>query len=57
MFDEQLATPRSAALKQGAAGGPWHPYLAAVEIPENQHFRRHRSLTQPKAPESAVADS
>jgi 5,6,7,8-tetrahydromethanopterin hydro-lyase len=29
-----------AALKQGAAGGPWHPYLTAVETPENPHFRR-----------------
>ena len=30
-----------AALKQGAAGGPWHPNLVAVETPENPHFRRH----------------
>ncbi len=30
-----------ASLKQGAAGGPWHPNLVAVEIPENAHFRRH----------------
>ncbi len=31
-----------AALKQGAAGGPWHPYLTAVETPENPHFRQRR---------------
>jgi hypothetical protein len=30
------------ALKQGAAGGPWHPNLVAVETPENPHFRRAR---------------
>ncbi len=30
-----------AALKQGAAGGPWHPNLVAVETPENPHFRRY----------------
>lgn len=30
-----------ASLKQGAAGGPWHPYLTAVETPENEYFRRH----------------
>jgi hypothetical protein len=30
-----------AALKQGAAGGPWHPHLTAIETPENPHFRRH----------------
>lgn len=29
-----------AALKQGAAGGPWHPNLVAVESPENDYFRR-----------------
>lgn len=28
------------SLKQGAAGGPWHPNLTAVETPENDHFRR-----------------
>lgn len=28
------------ALQQGAAGGPWHPNLTAVETPENDHFRR-----------------
>lgn len=28
------------ALKQGAAGGPWHANLTAVETPENQYFRR-----------------
>jgi len=28
------------ALKQGAAGGPWHPNLVAVETPENEYFRR-----------------
>ncbi len=28
------------ALKQGAAGGPWHPHLTAVTTPENPHFRR-----------------
>jgi 5,6,7,8-tetrahydromethanopterin hydro-lyase len=28
------------ALKQGAAGGPWHPNLVAVESPENEYFRR-----------------
>jgi len=26
------------SLKQGAAGGPWHPNLTAVETPENDHF-------------------
>lgn len=31
-----------ASLKQGAAGGPWHPYLAAVETPENDWFRQPR---------------
>ncbi|NNE11455.1 MAG: formaldehyde-activating enzyme [Ilumatobacter sp.] len=31
-----------AALKQGAAGGPWHPNLTAVETPENPRFRRGR---------------
>lgn len=30
------------ALKQGAAGGPWHPNLVAVDMPENPHFRRQR---------------
>lgn len=29
-----------AALKLGAAGGPWHGHLAEVETPENPHFRR-----------------
>jgi 5,6,7,8-tetrahydromethanopterin hydro-lyase len=29
-----------AALKLGAAGGPWHGHLAEVEAPENPHFRR-----------------
>ncbi len=29
-----------AALKLGAAGGPWHGNLAAVETPENPNFRR-----------------
>ena len=29
-----------AALKLGAAGGPWHGNLAAVEAPENPNFRR-----------------
>ena len=29
-----------AALKLGAAGGPWHRHLAEVEVPENPHFRR-----------------
>lgn len=28
------------ALKQGAAGGPWHPNLTAVETPENPYFRQ-----------------
>lgn len=28
-----------AALKQGAAGGPWHGHLTEVETPENEHFR------------------
>lgn len=28
------------ALKQGAAGGPWHPNLVAVQTPENEYFRR-----------------
>ena len=28
------------SLKLGAAGGPWHPYLTAVEVPENDSFRR-----------------
>lgn len=28
------------ALKQGAAGGPWHPNLVAVDTPENPYFRR-----------------
>lgn len=31
-----------AALKQGAAGGPWHPNLVAVESPSNDHFRPER---------------
>jgi 5,6,7,8-tetrahydromethanopterin hydro-lyase len=30
------------SLKQGAAGGPWHPNLVAVEMPENPYFRRDR---------------
>lgn len=29
-----------AALKLGAAGGPWHPNLAAVVEPENPYFRQ-----------------
>jgi 5,6,7,8-tetrahydromethanopterin hydro-lyase len=42
--DEELvfANVRDAtmtALKQGAAGGPWHGHLAEVEVPENDHFR------------------
>lgn len=28
------------SLKQGAAGGPWHPNLTAVKTPENPYFRR-----------------
>jgi 5,6,7,8-tetrahydromethanopterin hydro-lyase len=32
------------ALKLGAAGGPWHPNLAAVEVPENEHFRSPRPV-------------
>lgn len=28
-----------AALKLGAAGGPWHGHLAEVDIPENDNFR------------------
>lgn len=28
-----------AALKQGAAGGPWHGHLTEIEGPENEHFR------------------
>lgn len=31
-----------AALKQGAAGGPWHPNLVAVEMPSNEYFRPPR---------------
>ncbi|MEO6654260.1 MAG: formaldehyde-activating enzyme [Ilumatobacteraceae bacterium] len=27
-----------ASLKQGAAGGPWHPNLVAVETPSNEYF-------------------
>ena len=34
-----------AALKQGAAGGPWHPNLVAVETPENEYFRQPRGAT------------
>lgn len=30
------------ALKQGAAGGPWHPNLVAVDTPENPYFRSPR---------------
>lgn len=33
------------ALKQGAAGGPWHPNLVAVDTPENQYFRQPRGMT------------
>lgn len=29
-----------AALKLGAAGGPWHGNLASIEVPENPFFRR-----------------
>lgn len=29
-----------AALKLGAAAGPWHGKLAAIETPENPNFRR-----------------
>jgi 5,6,7,8-tetrahydromethanopterin hydro-lyase len=29
-----------AALKIGAAGGPWHGHLADVDVPENPNFRR-----------------
>ena len=29
-----------AALKLGAAGGPWYGNLTAVEVPENPNFRR-----------------
>lgn len=29
-----------AALKVGAAGGPWHGHLAEVQVPENDHFPR-----------------
>jgi 5,6,7,8-tetrahydromethanopterin hydro-lyase len=29
-----------AALKLGAAGGPWHGNLTSVETPENPNFRR-----------------
>ncbi len=29
-----------AALKLGAAAGPWHGNLVAVEVPENPNFRR-----------------
>lgn len=31
-----------AALKLGAAGGPWHGHLTEVEAPENPNFRRGR---------------
>ena len=31
------------SLREGAAGGPWHPNLTAVETPENDNFRQpHR---------------
>lgn len=30
-----------AALKLGAAGGPWHGHLTEVEVPENPNFRQH----------------
>ncbi len=42
--DAVFANTRDAtmvALKQGAAGGPWHPNLVAVQMPENAHFHRH----------------
>jgi 5,6,7,8-tetrahydromethanopterin hydro-lyase len=29
-----------AALKLGAAGGPWHGHLTEIEMPENPNFRR-----------------
>jgi 5,6,7,8-tetrahydromethanopterin hydro-lyase len=29
-----------AALKMGAAGGPWHGHLTEVDTPENDNFRR-----------------
>ena len=29
-----------AALKLGAAGGPWHGHLTEIETPENSNFRR-----------------
>jgi 5,6,7,8-tetrahydromethanopterin hydro-lyase len=32
------------ALKLGAAAGPWHGNLAAVETPENQYFRSGRPI-------------
>jgi 5,6,7,8-tetrahydromethanopterin hydro-lyase len=31
-----------AALQLGAAGGPWHGNLSAIETPENPDFRRPR---------------
>jgi hypothetical protein len=30
------------ALQLGAAAGPWHGNLAAIETPENPDFRRPR---------------
>ncbi len=32
-----------AALKVGAAGGPWHGHLVEIEVPENPYFRSGRS--------------
>jgi len=29
-----------AALKMGAAGGPWHGHLTEVDVPENENFPR-----------------
>lgn len=37
---ENTRDATKAALKLGAAGGPWHPNLTAVDEPENPNFRR-----------------
>ena len=37
---ENTREATKAALQLGAAAGPWHGNLAAVETPENPDFRR-----------------
>jgi 5,6,7,8-tetrahydromethanopterin hydro-lyase len=36
-----------AALKLGAAGGPWHGHLTEITVPENPNFRRAGRASAP----------